>query len=203
MFELVLTQMEAVLCTWIMERNGIIYDKAQALHWREAMQAEGEEEFDELCRVLPVVQRFNLNSTQQLSILLYGGTMHRTVDVPVLDDAGNHVLYKSGKRKGMPKYKKGKDIDCYAGLVTTAPTKSEKGNIVITDDTLKSFKSGSAKLVALYVLNMRKRQKLIRTYIDGFIDRCFDADTLHAEFLHCKTETGRLSCTNPNMQNVP
>jgi DNA polymerase I-like protein with 3'-5' exonuclease and polymerase domains len=44
--------------------------------------------------------------------------------------------------------------------------------------------------------------KLRSTYIDGMLERIVD-NRLHASFLQAGTETGRFSCANPNLQNLP
>lgn len=57
--------------------------------------------------------------------------------------------------------------------------------------------------IAQDILDYRAVQKLYSTYIKGFIRRLDRNGRIHPDFLLHGTETGRLSCQNPNMQNIP
>lgn len=52
------------------------------------------------------------------------------------------------------------------------------------------------------IIRYRKLQKLKSTYIDGFI-KLIDNEFIHTSFNQMATATGRLSSTEPNMQNLP
>eukprot|EP00759_Apiculatamorpha_spiralis_P018373 PhF_6_TR24792/c0_g1_i2/m.34091/K02335/DPO1, polA; DNA polymerase I len=58
------------------------------------------------------------------------------------------------------------------------------------------------------IIQYRKNAKLVQTYVEGLVgvshptnDRCLH--DVHANFLQESTDTGRLSCTEPNLQNLP
>lgn len=53
------------------------------------------------------------------------------------------------------------------------------------------------------LLEYRKVVKYLKTYVYGLWDRKDYQNVIHCEFKLHGTETGRLSCTNPNMQNIP
>ena len=53
------------------------------------------------------------------------------------------------------------------------------------------------------ILEYRKNVKILKTYVYGLYDRKDSDDIVHCEFKLHGTETGRLSCANPNMQNIP
>lgn len=55
--------------------------------------------------------------------------------------------------------------------------------------------------VCRLVLAFREVQKLKSTYADGILSRLGWDGLLHADFQQVGTNTGRLSCRNPNMQN--
>lgn len=53
------------------------------------------------------------------------------------------------------------------------------------------------------VLEYRTLSKLKSTYIDGLLPLIGSDDKVHAHFQQTVTTTGRLSCTEPNLQNIP
>lgn len=57
--------------------------------------------------------------------------------------------------------------------------------------------------VATAMLEWRKKGKLYGTYVKGTLKRLGDDGRLRTSFLLHRTETGRLSSRNPNVQNVP
>ena len=52
------------------------------------------------------------------------------------------------------------------------------------------------------ILEYRKYTKLISTYIDGFIPFIEHDGKVHSTFNQALTTTGRLSCSEPNLQNI-
>ena len=52
------------------------------------------------------------------------------------------------------------------------------------------------------ILEYRKYQKIISTYIDGFIPHIHRDGKVHTTFNQALTTTGRLSSNNPNLQNI-
>lgn len=67
-------------------------------------------------------------------------------------------------------------------------------------DVLKSL-ADRHPLPAL-LLEHRKYAKLLSTYIDTLIDQIYPDGKLHAVFNQALTSTGRLSSTDPNLQNI-
>lgn len=53
------------------------------------------------------------------------------------------------------------------------------------------------------VLEYRKNAKLKSTYIDGLLGLIANDRKIHPHFQQTVTATGRLSCTEPNLQNIP
>ncbi|MBM3243648.1 MAG: DNA polymerase I [Candidatus Omnitrophica bacterium] len=72
-----------------------------------------------------------------------------------------------------------------------------------TDEEVLNKLSVKHKLPAL-LLEYRQLTKLKTTYVDA-LPSLVDKDTyrLHTSFNQCATETGRLSSSNPNLQNIP
>lgn len=53
------------------------------------------------------------------------------------------------------------------------------------------------------VLMYRKLSKLKSTYVEGLISLEGEDDCIHPHFMQTVAATGRLSCTEPNLQNIP
>ena len=53
------------------------------------------------------------------------------------------------------------------------------------------------------ILQYRKATKLRSTYIDGLIALIGDDNRIHPHFNQTVAATGRISCTEPNLQNIP
>ena len=53
------------------------------------------------------------------------------------------------------------------------------------------------------VLEYRNLTKLASTYIDGMIPLIADDGRIHCHFQQTVAQTGRISCTEPNLQNIP
>ncbi len=53
------------------------------------------------------------------------------------------------------------------------------------------------------ILEYRGLSKLKSTYVDGLVPLIDENNKIHAHFQQTGTATGRLSCTEPNLQNIP
>jgi DNA polymerase-1 len=53
------------------------------------------------------------------------------------------------------------------------------------------------------ILEYRKLSKLVSTYVDGLQDLIDDNGKIHSSFNQAITTTGRISSTQPNLQNIP
>ncbi|MBN7772430.1 DNA polymerase I [Clostridium aminobutyricum] len=54
-----------------------------------------------------------------------------------------------------------------------------------------------------FILEYRMLSKLKSTYIDGLLPLVHEDGRIHAHFQQTVAATGRLSCTEPNLQNIP
>lgn len=57
--------------------------------------------------------------------------------------------------------------------------------------------------VVTMLLERRGLQKVVRTYLDPYLSSVDPTARLHARFNLTGTKTGRLSCADPNLQNIP
>lgn len=86
-------------------------------------------------------------------------------------------------------------------LKTSSKKKTPAGKRTTKESELK-------KMIGVHpiikdVLKYRELQKLLSTYIDNLPDLVDKKGRIHATFLQAGTTTGRLSSSNPNMQNIP
>ena len=84
----------------------------------------------------------------------------------------------------------------YDELKLISPNKSRSTSVEI----LTKVKDKSP-LIPL-ILEYRKYSKLLNTYVEGFIPFIDKNGLIHATFNQALTSTGRLSCSDPNLQNL-
>lgn len=78
--------------------------------------------------------------------------------------------------------------------------KKTKTGYSVSEDVLAGL--ADAHPVVRYVLEWRHYAKLLGTYVTG-MQPLVNRGRIHTEFNQCITATGRLSSTNPNLQNIP
>lgn len=157
---------------------------------------------------------FNWDSGDQLSALIYGGKI--TYDYATSSNA----IYKSGAKEGEeyvrnrwhqvivefpPRFK---PLDRTEVKKTLNRTREEQHFYQVDDPTLKQLKSRSKENNRLIEL-LQQRAKLIKVSemvesITTKIDVMNWKDNyIHGQFNQNVAVTGRLSSTNPNLQNTP
>eukprot|EP00760_Papus_ankaliazontas_P037199 PhM_4_TR8441/c0_g1_i1/m.51251/K02335/DPO1, polA; DNA polymerase I len=87
---------------------------------------------------------------------------------------------------------------------------TKTGKVSTSEETLRALSSFHE--LPNVIITYRKHAKLLQTYIEGILGASYptlqrdDSSTMnviHANFLQDGTDTGRLSCTEPNLQNLP
>lgn len=80
--------------------------------------------------------------------------------------------------------------------------KTKKGTYSTTEEILEKYRNEYP--IVDYILKIRQLKKLLATYIDA-LPTLVDPNTgkIHTTFNQTVTSTGRLSSTNPNLQNIP
>lgn len=71
------------------------------------------------------------------------------------------------------------------------------------EDALKFYKRKYKNAFLDDIVDMREKAKLYSTYIIGTLEKLTPKNVVHASFKIHGTVTGRLSCVEPNLQNVP
>lgn len=183
---LMLTQMDALRATIEMNRNGMrvdwMYVHAQRdfydIMLKSAQEAVAEEAPD-----------LDTASPKQLSLYFFGGDEKYKEKV---DDG----FYKNGK----PKTKTVESIRRVVGKYAPAGELG-KGGYYSTDDAVLKELAAGGDTVAQQLLTIRECSKIKDTYYEGLIGLRFPDDNIYPNLNHCATKTGRLSATNPNLQN--
>ena len=79
-------------------------------------------------------------------------------------------------------------------------TKKNKNGYSVDEEVLQSLVGKHPCIED--ILQYRKYSKLLSTYVKGILS-VVEENKVHTVFNQCITATGRLSSTNPNMQNIP
>ena len=194
-----------------MEENGVKFDVELCKTKGIETEVSLKEITEELLRYSPT-KDINLDSGQQLSCLLYGGKF----EVDYITE--EQTTYKSGPKKG-ERYVK----NIHNEIVFECPrlfeplpkseTKLKKklgdeeiAIYVTNEDTLKQLKAKSKlqKQIIELLLKRAELAKLLDTYygkLPAMLDKMEWGDYLHGQYNQSVAATGRLSSSNPNMQN--
>lgn len=184
-----------------MEWNGMVYDEQLCTEREQQLASELVKIQTELGQVYPDLS-INFNSGDQLSAFLYGGMLFR--------DGKEHIgFYKSGEKKGQPKYKNIVIEHKLPRLVEPLKgSETKKEGFFKTDEaTLKKLKGPAAKKFVGPLLEMARLEKLLSMTYKGIPEKNkmfnFKSGLIHAKFNQCRTSTGRLSASDPNIQQIP
>lgn len=114
------------------------------------------------------------------------------------------------KTTGATRYKINKYSVALSPLTYPYLKKTPGGKPQLDDEFLSNLQTDGAKSAAMreaatLLLEYRGERKLADTYLQSLIDRCeaYGSDIIHPTYNMCLTQTGRLSSSDPNMQNIP
>lgn len=125
--------------------------------------------------------------------VLYSQEMQR-IEKEIYQLAGVHFNIASPKQVGEILFDQMK--------ITNKPKKTKTGQYATTEEILISLKSKNP--IVGKILEYRGLKKLLNTYIDA-LPLLINPETghIHTSFNQAVTTTGRLSSSNPNLQNIP
>lgn len=182
-----------------MEWNGQVYDEQLCLQKAAIIQTEINEILSKLSAVYPDIP-INFNSPEQISAFLYGGKVYQ--------EAKEHVgFFKTGKQAGQPKYKNITIEHILPRLVTPLPNSklAKEGYFKTDEGTLRKLKGPAAKKFVGPLLRLSELDKLNSTYYLGLPKKNqeyhWPKGMIHGQFNQVVAQTGRLSSSNPNLQN--
>lgn len=81
--------------------------------------------------------------------------------------------------------------------------KSGKTGAYSTDADILEALAAEGQVIAQKVLDWRQLSKLKGTYTDALVRAADKEDRIHTDYALALTTTGRLSSSNPNLQNIP
>jgi DNA polymerase I len=192
---LIETQMEAAQATAEMMYNGLHIDKA-------TLDAYTVEVVNDYVAAKLALEDFNvvedINSPKQWSTFFFGGKKK----VKVKEEVG---IYKNGNTK----YKlveRTVPIEAYIDYTPDPEKVSAKTGQVSVDDAVLSdmlLHTRDTKCIGIIkaLLKYRELSKQLSTYVQGLSKHVIN-DFIYGKLNHTATVTGRLSSTNPNLQNI-
>jgi len=183
---LMFTQMDALRATIEMNRNGMRVDWDYVWVQRNNYAAVLKEAQDKVAVLAPDL---DTASPKQLSLYFFGGEEKYKEKV---DDG----FYKNGN----PKTKTVERIRKVDGRYSPTGELGKSGYYSTDDSVLKDLALKGDE-VADQLLIIRECSKIKDTYYEGLLALRFPDDNIYPNLNHCATKTGRLSATNPNLQN--
>ncbi|RSL16306.1 DNA polymerase I [Edaphobacter aggregans] len=118
-----------------------------------------------------------------------------------IDNLAERIYTDSGNRFNINSPKQLGDV-LFNKMLLPKPMKYGKGKVVSTaQDVLEELAENHP--IAALVIEHRQLQKLKSTYLDQLPALADSEGRIHTTFNQVGTATGRLSSTNPNLQNIP
>lgn len=184
-----------------MEWNGLKFDQELCNRRAEDLEKQISEITSELSGIYPDVP-INFGSGDQLSAFLYGGT--------IVVEGKEHVgFFKTGPRAGEPKYKNIEIKHELPRLVEPLRGSELKkpGFYATGADVLLKLRPNrkTKSILGLIQRQVRLDSLLTKTYrglVKANTVGNWDHGWLHGQFNQCVAATGRLSSSNPNLQNL-
>ena len=128
------------------------------------------------------------------ALLSFGNSLEAEIaglEKQIYEKAGEVFNINSPKQLGVILFEK---------LKLRAPKKTKSGYSTSVD-VLEKLREDAP--IVDDILNYRQLTKLKSTYADALAEAIAEDGRIHCSFNQTITATGRLSCTNPNLQNIP
>jgi len=118
----------------------------------------------------------------------------QNIEADIHTEAGTELNINSAKQVGEVLFDKLKIVD--------KPKKTKTGQYVTSEETLEALRETHP--IVGKILEYRGLKKLLSTYIDALPQLVNPKDEkVHTSYNQTVTATGRLSSSNPNLQNIP
>ena len=112
----------------------------------------------------------------------------------IYEEAGTEFNINSPKQLGTILFEK-------MGIPYPKPGKNKSGSYSTAADILDKLRDSYG--IVADVLEYRKLSKLNSTYVEGLLPLIGEDGRVRPHFMQTVAATGRLSCTEPNLQNIP
>ena len=146
-----------------------------------------------LCRVLAEMECIGVKA-DQMALISFGNMLQSRIEAAqqtIFSFAGREFNINSTKQLGEVLFD---ELCLPAG-------KKTKSGYSTNADVLEKLKGKHPIIEA--ILDYRAMTKLKSTYADGLVKQIADDGRIHTTFQNMVTATGRLSSTDPNLQNIP
>lgn len=223
-FEIKNLVFDITLASYLLNPNSSSYDIDKLNGEYEVETYDGEDEF--LCNIAPMIDLCNilekkieecnqkklLNEIEiPLSNVLAGmENLGFAVDKQGIEDFGKMLkenienlkseIYNSVGREFNINSPKQLGVALFEDLALPCKKKTKSGYST-SADVLESLKNQHP--VVSMVLQYRTLSKLNSTYCEGLLKVIGDDGRIHSSFNQTETRTGRISSTEPNLQNIP
>ena len=170
-----------------------LYEPLQALLREQGMEKLFEEIELPLCAVLARMEHTGVQ-VDQMALIAFGSMLSGRIDAAqaeIFRFAGHEFNINSPKQLGQVLFEE----------LALPPVKKTKSGYSTNADVLEKLRSRHPIIEA--VLDYRMLTKLKSTYADGLLKQIGDDGRIHTTFQNLVTATGRLSSTEPNLQNIP
>ena len=205
-----------------MEEKGVTVDVDKLKNMGEEMQEDLDELQYKIYELAGV--EFNIQSSQQKAELLFGYQKEtKPIDVSKLAkylqkayEEGDYDLldekgYRVDERDRIYKKSNSNLIDYSFNFSPTSTTKS--GAPSTDSDSIwrlsqKTYKRANRRKeqgieMCKYMLEYSKLSKLKTAFVDGILEQIYEDGKAHPSFNQIGTDSGRLSCSKPNLQQLP
>lgn len=136
--------------------------------------------------------RLDINALKEMSAVLESDL--RQTESEIYEAAGQSFNISSPKQLGEVLFEKMKLID--------KPKKTKTGQYATGEEILSELEANH--MIARKILDYRELQKLKSTYVDALPTMVSSrTGRIHTSYNQAVAATGRLSSTNPNLQNIP
>lgn len=223
-FEIKNLVFDVTLASYLLNPNSSSYDIDKLNGEYEVETYEGEDEF--LCNIAPMIDLCNIlekkieqcNQKKLLNeieiplsnVLAKMENLGFAVDKQGIEDFGKMLkenienlkseIYNSVGRQFNINSPKQLGVALFEDLALPCKKKTKSGYST-SADVLESLKNQHP--VVSMVLQYRTLSKLNSTYCEGLLKVIGDDGRIHSSFNQTETRTGRISSTEPNLQNIP
>lgn len=223
-FEIKNLVFDITLASYLLNPNSSSYDIDKLNGEYEVKTYDGEDEF--LCNIAPMIDLCNIlekkieqcNQKKLLNeieiplsnVLAKMENLGFAVDKQGIEDFGKMLkenienlkseIYNSVGREFNINSPKQLGVALFEDLALPCKKKTKSGYST-SADVLESLKNQHP--VVSMVLQYRTLSKLNSTYCEGLLKVIGDDGRIHSSFNQTETRTGRISSTEPNLQNIP
>ena len=204
-----------------MEERGIKVDVEKLEQMGVDMQADIEDLQYKIFELSGV--EFNIGSSDQKAMILFGYDKYELDFDDYLHADGNEKVlkkYKSSNDSAKEKMEKDYNAKKYSKERTAILDKSFRFKVLKStpagapscdSDTIdllarmnfKNKRKQEGVEMCKYLLEYSKLAKLKTAFVDGIRDKLYDDGRCHPSFNQTGTDSGRISCSEPNLQQLP